>query len=172
MNISSVLKKRIMIFAFSLIFILVCLLVTYLFNANNSKNDLVVNKKNIQVVYENGKKGINTSEYPLKYEDGNSKSPSNIIKISNKVNTSVDYEIVITADKENSNSLETSKIYVSVNDEEGKILSSIEEGIIYTSRLAKKGEDIVDLKIWIAEELVQASDNGKSLGISVEVREK
>lgn len=172
MNISNVLKKRIMIFSFSLIFILICLLVTYLFNANNSKNDLVVNKKNIQVIYENGKKGINTSEYPLKYDEGNTNSPSNIIKISNKANVNIDYEIVITTDKKDSNSLDSSKIYVSIDGSKGILLSSIEDGVVHNSTLDKKGEDIVDLKIWIAEELVQATDNGKSLGINVEVREK
>lgn len=172
MNTSSVLKKRIIIFSFSVIFILVCLLVTYFFNAHNGKNDLVVNKKNIQVVYENAKNGINTSDYPLKYDEGKKNSPSNIIKISNKIDMSVDYEIVITTDKGVANSLEPSKIYVSINGGEGQILSSIEEGVIYTSKLGKKEEEVVDLKIWISNELIETTDNGKSLGINIEVREK
>ncbi len=171
MNTSSVLKKRIMIFGFSLIFISICIIVTFLFNSN-SKNDLVVNKKNIQVTYENAKGGINTSEYPLTYEEGNLKSPSNIVKISNKLDKSVDYEIVITTEKTDDNSLEENKIYVSVDSGEGVILSSVPEGVIYTNTLHKYATDIVDLKIWIASELVDTSDNGKSLGINVEVREK
>lgn len=172
MNTTSVLKKRIILFSFSVIFILVCLLITYYFNANNSKNNLVVNKKNIQVVYENAKKGINTSDYPLKYEEGKKNSPSNIIKIRNKIETNINYEIVITTDKEDNNSLDPSKIYVSINSGEGKVLSSIAEGIVYTSMLGKKEEESVDLKIWISDELIEVADNGKSLGINVEVREK
>lgn len=172
MNTTSVLKKRIMIFAFSVFFIGGCLLVTYLFNINNGKNDLVVNKKNIQVVYENAKSGINTSDYPLKYEEGKKNSPSNIIKISNKIDTILDYEIVITTDKGDTNSLDPAKIYVSINEGEGQLLSSLDEGIVHTSTLDKKAEDVVDLKLWISSELIDATDNGKSLGVNVEVREK
>lgn len=172
MNTSSVLKKRIILFVASAIFIIVCLLVTFIFNAYKGKNDLVVNKKNIQVVYENAKKGINTSNYPLKYEEGNTKSPSNIIKISNKANEVISYDIVITTDSTDANSLDPGKIYVSIDGEEGRILSSLEDGIIYTSSLQKKEEDKIDLKLWIASELILSSDNGKSLGVNVEVKEK
>lgn len=172
MNTSSVLKKRIMIFLFSVIFILVCLLVTFIFNVYKGRNDLIVNKKNIQVVYENAKSGINTSDYPLKYEEGKKNSPSNIIKISNKIAETVLYDIVITTGEGDANSLDPGKIYVSIDGEDGRILSSIEDGVVYSSKLEKKEEDTVDLKLWIASELIETSDNGKSLGVNVEVREK
>lgn len=171
MNTSSVFKKRILLFSLSVIFIGVCIIITFIFNKEN-KNDLVVNKKNIQVTYENAKNGINTSEYPLKYEDGTKKSPSNIIKVSNKLDTKLDYVILVTTDHTNVESLDPSKIYVSIDNEEGRLLNSLEEGIVYEGSLNAKEVSLVDLKIWIASELVNTSDNGKSLGINVEVREK
>lgn len=172
MNTSNVLKKRVVIFFCSLIFIVVCLLVTFLFNVYNSKNDLIVNKKHIQVVYENAKRGINTSSHPLNYEDGKRNSPSNKIKIINKIDKAIDYDVVITTDKKDENSLETSKIYASVNGGEGRILSSLAEGIVYTSQIPRSSEETIDLKIWIAQELINAADNGKSLGINIEIHEK
>lgn len=170
MKTKKVLKRRIMIFGFSLVFILLCVFITYTFNGKNN-NDLVLDKTNIQVIYENGEEGIKTSEYPLSITEGKSKSPNNIIKIKNKKEFNLKYQIVVSTDGD-VNSLDVNKLYISVNDSEPKILGSYTDNIVYESTLLSKQDEEVNLKIWIGKDLVDSSDNGKSLVVNVNVIEK
>ncbi len=170
MKTSNVFKRRVMIFLFSLVFLILCVLITYFFNTK-STNDLVIDKTNIQVIYASGEEGVKTSEYPLSLKEGISKSPDNIITIKNKRDFKVSYQIVVSTDGDD-NSLDVNKLYISINDGEANILSSYDEGIVYESTLLSKKEEEINIKLWIGEELVSTSDNGKSLIINVNVLEK
>ena len=173
MNIGNYLKKRFNFFIISAIFIGICLIITFIFLTKNHFNqDILINNKNIQVTFENGKKGIKFGEYPMSYEQGLSLSPDNKFKVVNKSNMSVDYEVVVTEIAQDIETLDMSKVVACVNDDTCMMLDEAEDGVIYTSSLSKNFSDILNLKFWVLKEKIQDSDLDKTILLNVDVREK
>lgn len=172
MTIGSYLKKRFNLFIASAIFIIIALIITFIIlTKNNFYRDIVINDKNIQVTFENGKKGIKFGEYPMSFESGLANSPDNKYKIVNKIEKSVDYEIVVTEKEHNKDSLDIKKIVVCVNDTDCKMLGEVSNSIIYTSRIAPKDETTINIKFWVLKDLVENSDLNKSILLNVDIKE-
>lgn len=171
MSTSAIMKKRTNIFIITVIFIIVGLITTY-FIFSNSNKDVLINNKNIKVIFENSKEGLKFGEYPMTFQQGISESPSNIFKIVNKSKFSTDYQVIVTNTSKEGNSIDVNKVAVSINDSEIKMLSDVVNGIVYTSSLASKSEDIVNLKFWLDKDSADDADLSKSIKLSVDIKEK
>lgn len=174
MNMGKYVKKRMMFFSVSLLFIIACTVAaSYALMKNDFvNNDVIVNNKNLQVIYENRENGIIDSLYPLSFQQGNLESPSNFIKIVNKKHFSTKFAIVIKQTNVSIDTLDINKIYYSVNNSTPKILGSVEDGVIFTSKVNGKEEYIADVKLWISSELIDNSDAGKKISLDIQVIEK
>lgn len=172
MKVGNYLKKRFNLFLVSAIFIVIALVITFIIlTKNNFYRDIVINDKNIQVTFENGKKGIKFGEYPMSFENGLENSPDNKYKIVNKIDKTVDYEVVVTEKEHDENSLDIEKIVVCVNDTDCKTLDEASDGIIYTSRIDPKEETTISIKLWALKDLVETSDLNKSILLNIDIRE-
>lgn len=172
MKVGSYLKKRFNLFIASAIFIIVALIITFIIlTKNNFYRDIVIDDKNIQVTFENGKKGIKFGEYPMNYESGLANSPDNKYRIVNKIDSDVDYEIVVSKKEHNEDSLDKEKIVVCVNDFDCKMLTSKENDVIYTSSIKAKEEQTINIKLWVLKDLVETGDLNKSILLNVDIRE-
>lgn len=171
MNISKIIKKRMGLFIISLIFItLLSITSTYAF-MNNSfvDNPKVINNENLKITYENGTEKIKNCSYPMSFQQGIKESPSNIIKIVNKGHFSTKFSLKINEISDDSDSIDLNKIYYSINNNDPKILGETLDGIIYNSNIKSNSEYIFDIKLWVASEFVENSDQGKSIKLKFEV---
>lgn len=172
MSTALIIKRRLKVFAISLVFIVLILVATFvIFNNNDFSQDVLVNNKNLRVKFENGKKGIQFGEYPMSFQQGISSSPANTFKIVNKSDFSTEYQVIVSS-KSESLGIDINKIVVAINDEEVKLMSDVVNGIIYSGRLDGKKEDILNLKFWLDSEQASQDDMIKSLKLSVDIKEK
>lgn len=174
MNMGKYIKKRMIFFCVSFLFVIVCsVAASFSFmNSNFVNNDIVINNENLQIIYENGKKGIQKSLYPLSFQQGNLKSPSNIIKIVNKGHFSTNFAIVIKQTDVSIDNIDINKIYYSVNNSTPNILGKARNGEIFSSTLAADSEFIVDVKLWISSEFIENDDAGKKIALEFDVIKK
>lgn len=166
------LKKRIWLFGITLLIVALCLLTSY--NVKNKKDlsttDKVINSGNLEIILVDGKNGFKNSVYPLSYEQGNLKSPSNIVKIVNKSNLSTKFYIYINQTNVDNNSIDLNKIYYSINNENPRILGSSSSGEILSGTIKGRREKIFDIKVWAGEEFVDSNDAGKTLSFEINVK--
>lgn len=173
MSISTIMKKRTNFFLLTLVLIIIGLIITYIvFSGNSLNKNILINNKNIKVIFENGKSGIKFGEYPMTYQQGIENSPSNKFKVINKSKQETTYQIIVTDESEVADVIDMNKIVVGINDSETKILSDVVDGIIYTSSIQASGEDIIDLKFWLNKDLSTPDDLKKSIKLKVNVKEK
>lgn len=173
MSTSTIMKKRTNIFIVTVLFLIVGLITTYvIFSSSILNNNAVINNKNLKVIFENGKKGIQFGGYPMTFQQGVEESPSNIYKVINKNNSETEYQIIVTDISESVDKIDMNKIVVAINDNEIKMLSDVYNGVIYTSTLNKNEEEIINLKFWLDKESADSSDLSKSLKLNVDIKEK
>lgn len=171
MNIDELFKKRLLFFFTSFIFIvIVTISSSYAMLNNDVEKGKVINNGNLRIVYPRGSEIVENCEYPLSYQQGNSISPSNIIRIINKSNENTGYELYIKALKQDT-SLDINKIYYSINDSEPVILGSKDDSLVYSSIIEGKEEHALDIKVWASSELIDNSDQGHEIDLTFEVVE-
>lgn len=171
MDISSVIKKRMIFFVFSLVFVVfITFTSSYALMNNGYVNSAkVINNGNLQIIYENGELNAKNGSYPMSFQQGNYESPSNIVKIVNKGHFSTKFSVIIKENSKVDNSLEFSKIYYSVNNSEPAILGNQDNNIIYSSDIKSREEYILDIKLWVGSELITNEDQGKQVNLSIDV---
>lgn len=168
MNIDELLKKRLLFFFTSFVFIVLTTISSSyaILNKNNVENSKVINNGILDVVYKNGMNAID-SGYPMSYEQGINDSPSNIIELINNSNEDVRYRLNINYSTD-SNSLDSKKILYSINNSKPEILGN---NNIYEDIVGKESKSTLDIKIWAYDKLVTNDDQGKKIDISFEVLE-
>ncbi len=171
MKTSAVMKKRIKLFFVSLVFILIALVVTFSVFHQSASQNVLFTGKNIFVTFESKDKGIQFGNQPMSYEKGALLSPANIYKIVNKSKLSTNYEVRITDNGEGTDKIDVNKLVVSVNDEV-KSMSDVSDTVVYEGFLNPREEKILDIRLWLDEELVTDTDKDKSIKINVEIKEK
>jgi len=173
MHTNKYLKKRTIIFIISIIFVLLCILIFLFVNNQNDINNLIeTDVKNIEVIYDTDNKSLNYKSTPLTYENGIISAPSNIIRIINTSDVSTSYKVYLTSTKDNITGLSDSKVYISINGEEGVLLSSLIDGLSYTSTINKGEEQILNIKVWLASEYITDDDINKSLYLKLKIKEE
>lgn len=170
MKIEELLKKRLLFFFVSFIFIIIVTISSSYAILNSDVNkSKVINNGNLEITYDKGYDVIN-SGYPLSYEQGITSSPSNIIRIKNLSDRKTSFDLYIETNDVD-NSLDVNKIYYSINDSKPLILGEREGSIIYTDTIMDGEEYILDIKVWASLELINNSDQGKNIDLKFEVRE-
>lgn len=173
MDISSLLKKRVIFFLISLIFVMVITVVSsYAFVNNEINGEKIINSNNLQIVYENGKVAVEKSSYPMSVDQGIKEAPSNIIRIINKSKYSAKFSLVVSNKDKKNNNLSFNKIYYSVNGSNPQILGNAENGIVYSATIEENKEYKLDVKIWAASEYISNEDQGKKVDLKFEVLNK
>ena len=172
MNIDELFKKRLLFFFASFIFIvMVTISSSYAMNDKlNVEKGKVINNGNLKIIYPSGDEIIENCGYPLSYQQGNSISPSNIIRIINKSDEKTSFDLSIKANI-NESSLDINKIYYSINDSEPVILGTKKDFIVYSSAIDKGKEYVLDIKVWASSELINNDDQGKEIDLIYEVSE-
>ena len=86
MSISKVIRKRLVFFIVTLVFIvLLTITSTYAFQKEKIvNNNGVFNNGNLSIKYVMGNNSLKTCSYPLSFQQGIQKSPENLIKIVKK----------------------------------------------------------------------------------------
>ena len=171
MSIGNYFKKRINIFIISAIFIIIAVVFTFVVLTKNSYQDVLIKNKNIQVIFENGKNGIKFGEVPMNFEQGLANSPNNKYKIVNKSKNNVRYQIIVNEIEQENETLDINKVMACVNDTDCNTLEKALDGIIYTSEVEEKHEDIINLKFWVLTDNLEPDDMDKSILLNVDIKE-
>lgn len=173
MNIDELLKRRLLFFFASFIFIVIVTISSSyaILNKNNVEKGKVINNGNLRIIFPKGNEIIDNCGYPLTYQQGNSVAPSNIIKIVNNSNKKTSFELYIRTD-DNTNSLDINKIYYTINDSEPIILGTKKDSIVFEASISDKEAYILDIKVWASSELINNEDQGKEVDLTFEVLEK
>ncbi|MCH5167209.1 MAG: hypothetical protein J1F35_04875 [Erysipelotrichales bacterium] len=171
MSIGNYFKKRINIFIISAILIIIALVFTFVVLTKNTYQDVLINNKNIQVIFENGKNGIKFGEAPMGFDEGLTKSPNNKYKIVNKSKNKVNYQVIVNEIYQESDTLSKNKVAVCVNDTDCKTLEKAIDGIIYTSAVEPKYQDIINIKFWVLKDNLELGDMDKSILLNVDIIE-
>lgn len=171
MNIDELLKKRLMFFFVSFIFIVVITISSsYAITINNVEKGKVINNGNLNIIYPSGEELVENCGYPLSYQQGNSIAPSNIIRVINNSNNKTSFNLLIRTDN-NDNSLDVNKIYYSINDCEPIILGLAKNSIVFNEQLDSNEEYILDIKVWASSELINNEDQGKEINLIFDIIE-
>ncbi len=174
MNINKLLKKRLVFFVTSTVFIvMVTIASSYAFSHSDLKSDAVVlNNNNLAVLYENGQIMDDKSSYPMSFQQGIEEAPNNTIKIINNKKFSTNFYLKITNKNEGMNNLSYDKIYYSINNSEPMLLSTSTDGNVYYGQVKGDEEVILNIKVWSALEYITNADQGKSVNLKFEIIEK
>lgn len=128
---------------------------------NGDVNDkLILDNKNLHAIY---KYDGEDEEYMLKvmsFQQGYKEIDSEIIEIVNKSEFSTEFSVCIRQVDVSSDSLGVDKVYFKVDEFYG-ILGDYEDGCVAKKDVSAKGREILDIKIWIGEDLVQEEDLDK-----------
>lgn len=171
MKLSDYLHKKMTFFFVSLVFILLSV-VTASYCLSLNKYDLNKNTNvNLNVEYINGQSNLNVSEYPINNNVGYIYAPENKVKIMNKSEHKVVYDVILeTLDSNEIKDL--NKIYVSINGSNSFSLAKMNKNIILTKTLDGFTEDIIDVRIWGSKEYITQNDLGKNIALKLKIQEK
>lgn len=168
MNMQNYLKKRVLFFISSFIIlsiVTICSTFAILNSDINKSSYLVVANKNIEVMYLNDIESLAMSGIPYSIDEF-TKVPSNVIKIINKTNKLTSYKITL---KETSgHNFDLSKIYYSIDSVANRLNSN---GELLLSDLPPNTTHIYDIRVWLGEDLITASDLGNKLSFTLNVSE-
>lgn len=173
MNINKLLKKRLVFFCISTVFIvLVTVASSYAFSRSDLNSDAVVlNSSGLKVLYENGQIMEQHASTPMSYQQGLEQTTYNTIKIINQERSSRNYSLMVTSDGSIENNLSYDKIYYSVNGSNPMLLNSSTNGILFYGKINAGEEEILKIKVWPALEYITNDDQGKSVDLRFEVVE-
>ena len=154
MKINNYIKSKMLYFVISL-FALVVLSISssYAFLNRNkvevvTSNDLVVNYKEVT---------------------NNAFSKTNTITVYNSGNDKTHFAVYAKGE-EDSNSIDINKIYYSINNGVESLLSNSTNGLIYSGYLDKNESIELNINLWIDYDLLENSDQGKSISIDFNVQ--
>lgn len=154
MKINNYIKSKMLYFVISL-FALVVLSISssYAFLNRNkvevvTSNDLVVNYKEVT---------------------NNAFSKTNTITVYNSGNEKTHFAVYAKGE-EDSNSIDINKIYYSINNGVESLLSNSTNGLIYSGYLDKNESIELNINLWIDYDLLENSDQGKSISIDFNVQ--
>lgn len=173
MNIDKLLKKRLVFFCISTVFIvLVTVASSYAFSRSDLNSDAVVlNSSGLKVLYENGQIMEQHDSTPMSYQQGLEQTTYNTIKIINKERVATNYSLIVSSEGNIDSNLSYDKIYYSVNGSNPMLLSSSTNGILYYGKINGEEEEILKIKVWPALEYITNEDQGKSVNLRFEVVE-
>lgn len=167
--VNSYLKKRMLFFVCSfLIIVVITITSSYaIINSdfNKSKN-LIIESPNLTVKYMNKQEGLKMLNYPVNTVDGLKVSPSNIVKIANTSGRDVNLKIYIR--ETSGSSFDMTKLYYAVDSTVNQVSK---DGLLYTGTLKSNEEYILDIKIWLAANLITNDDIGNKLTFNLKVTE-
>ena len=113
-----------------------------------TSNDLVVNYKEVT---------------------NNAFSKTNTITVYNSGNDKTHFAVYAKGE-EDSNSIDINKIYYSINNGVESLLSNSTNGLIYSGYLDKNESIELNINLWIDYDLLENSDQGKSISIDFNVQ--
>ena len=158
MNMEDYLKKRVLFFICSLIslsIVTICSTFAIMNSDINKSNYLVVANKNIEVMYLNDSESLSMSGIPYSIDE-----------IINKTDNPTSYKISL---KETSgHNFDLTKIYYSIDSVSNRLNSN---GEILLSDLPPNSTHIYDIRVWLGEDLITASDLGNKLSFTLKVTE-
>lgn len=161
MKINKYLKKRIIIFATTVTFIIVILGVS-LYNVLSNKTGDIVIKDNINYTIETEKKS--TNNFPMSKEEGENLSSIHTIKVSNKDDKRSNFEIVL---KDRESSYLIDKIYYKVDDKEVKKIDR--KHVLYYGTLEKGESKTITIRFWLGSDLLSKEDQGRKANMYLDV---
>lgn len=174
MDTKKYLKKKIIVFVFSLVFIIVMvgIINNSINNGNIVNSEYTTNVNNLQVVYKNNTKSVNICLKPVSFQQWNEVEETNIVEILNKSMFSTEFSIRIVPEMVSIDSISLDKVYYSINNSEPKLVGSNVDNVIYTNKLGFRKKDKLDIKVWVSRELMNDDDIGKSISYKFEINEK
>ena len=154
MRINNYIKGKMLYFVISLFALVVLSISSSYAFLNRNKVD-VVNNNNLVVNY----KEVTTNGF----------NKSNVITIYNSGEEKTRFSLYAKS-VEKTNSLELNKIYYSINNGVESLLSNTSNGLIYSGYLGSNESIELNVNLWINYELLENSDQGKSILIDFNVQ--
>lgn len=171
MKLSKYLHKRIGFFFLSLVFILSCVFTASYCLSLNKYEKGINNNVYLDIEYINGNNNLVVSEYAISNDVGYIYAPENKVKIMNKIEEEVSYDIILETLKTNEIK-DLNKIYISINGCEPFSLASRDNNVILSKTLEGKTEDMIDVRIWVSKEYMTQNDMGKTIALKLIIQEK
>jgi hypothetical protein len=114
---------------------------------------------------------INSNGLEVKYIDTKATSMyiEKTINIKNTNNESKDFNIYVSS-LDDSSSISLDKIVYSINDGVESLLKDNNNNSIYSASLNNNEEMNIKLKFWVSYDLLENSDQGKSISIDINVQ--
>lgn len=154
MKINNYIKSKMLYFVISL-FALVVLSISSSYAFLNRNKVEVVTSNNLVVNY--------------KEVTNNAFSKTNTITVYNSGNEKTHFAVYAKGE-EDSNSIDINKIYYSINNGVESLLSNSTNGLIYSGYLDKNESIELNINLWIDYDLLENSDQGKSISIDFNVQ--
>lgn len=154
MRINNYIKGKMLYFVISLFALVVLSISSSYAFLNRNKVD-VINNNNLVVNY----KEVTTNGF----------NKSNVITIYNSGEEKTRFSLYAKSVEKN-NSLELNKIYYSINNGVESLLSNASNGLIYSGYLGSNESIELNIDLWINYELLENSDQGKSILIDFNVQ--
>lgn len=170
MKINQLIKKRLLVFASTLLIIVVLTISSSYALANNeiTKTDIQENTNKLTISYENSE-FMQTGSYPMNKENGLVNCPVNKVDINNKENKSTDFSLMLYPTDISDKSISADKVFYSINGEEPKILGDSVDYVIYRGNIKGNSKDKVEIQVWVSEEKIENTDQGKSLNLDFKI---
>lgn len=164
MKVRSVLKKRTNIFLGSCMLVILAVIITFIAITKSGavNNKVLVDNKNLQVIYKNDNENVDKSLEVMTFQQGIEEIKAELIEIVNKKDFSTSFSLCVQQIDTSSDELSLDKVYYKVNDSSG-IVGSKENNCILSGDIAPNGRVLLNVKIWIGEELITNTDQGKEL---------
>ena len=165
MKMSEYLSKKRILLLVTIVLIITIIIVSIFTLLNKNKERNKVQEQDFSVTYILNKETF----APMDIETGLNTIPLSTINIKNNKNYTQEYKLIIKS-KENS-TLELSKVYININNET-KVLSDYQDGVVYQGSLNSKSDITISFKTWIAGDLITPEDEDKVLNLKYDVIKK
>ena len=165
MKMSEYLSKKRVLLLITILLILVIIIASIFTLLNKNKDRDKLQEQDFSVTY-----NLNKQSYaPMDLETGLNTVPLSTINIRNNKSYGQDYKLVIKT--KDDSTLELSKVYININNET-KILSNYQDGVVYEGHLKAKSNINITFKTWIGDDLITPEDEDKVLNLKYEVIKK
>lgn len=163
MKIDDILRKRTVLFLCSFLFIMIAAIITIVIvlNSNVVNSKVSVDNKNLLVLYRSSDGNVENQTKVATFEQGYDKTATEIIEIVNKKDFSTEFSLCVQQVDTSNEVISVDKIYYRIDDESG-IVGNHKDGCIYEGTVAPSSRRLLNVKIWIGEELIDNEDQGKN----------
>ena len=165
MTLNSYIKKKKLLFVFTIIFLIALIVTSIIFYFIKKGESELVQDYAIKATYN---LADNSNLYPMSKEEGIVNVPISKVTLENTKKKTVKYKL--TVNTKDNNTLDLNKIYFYYNNEI-YLLSNLNDGLI-KGTLKPNETRVIEFKAWVGSDLIDINDLDKALNIKYQIIEE